>query len=185
MKRILLFAGLLLVIAIAGGIAWWYNTKSYSPENSLVFEDGDLKITVFYNRPYKKGRVIFGGLVPFGKTWRTGANEPTVFETNKDLFLNGKKLPRGKYSLWTVPDEERWQIIFNTTIPPWGIDVMKDGQAARDQGATEYIIDVPVVESSKEIEQFTITVEKAADAMELVFLWDRTLVAVPLSLSEQ
>lgn len=184
MKRILLFAGLLLVMAVAGGIAWLYNTKTHSPENSLVFEDGDLRITVYYNRPFKKGRVIFGGLVPFGKTWRTGANEATVFETNMDLFLNGKKLPRGKYSLWTVPDEQHWQIIFNTTIPPWGIDVMKDGQAARDLGATEYIVDAPVVESPKEIEQFTITVDKAADALELVFLWDHTLVAVPISLSE-
>jgi hypothetical protein len=185
MKRILLFAGLLLVMVIAGSIAWLYNTKSHSPENNLVFEDGDLRITVFYNRPFKKGRGIFGELVPFGKTWRTGANEATVFETNMDIYLSGTKLPRGKYSLWTVPNEQHWQIIFNTTIPPWGIDVMKDGQAARDPGATEYIVDVPVVVSPKEIEQFTITMEKAADAMELVFLWDHTLVAVPISLSVQ
>jgi Protein of unknown function (DUF2911) len=185
MKRLILFAGLLVVLLLAGAIVWWYNTKSYSPENSVTFQDGELKIVVSYNRPYKKGRAIFGSLVPYGKTWRTGANEATVFETNRDLYLDGKLLTRGKYSLWTVPGEQQWQVIFNATIPPWGIDVMKNGEAARDPNASEVIIDVPVMNSPKEIEQFTITVEKMNDSMELVLMWDRTLVAVPLSLSAQ
>lgn len=185
MKRALLLAGLLIVILLAGALIWWFNTKSYSPENRVVFEDGDLRITISYNRPYKKGRAIFGGLVPYGKTWRTGANEATVFETNQDLYLDGQKLPKGKYSLWTVPNEQQWQVIFNTTIPPWGIDVMNNGQPARDPKGQEIIADVPVMNSPKEIEQFTITIERAADTMELVLMWDRTLVAVPLSTSAQ
>lgn len=185
MKRLILVIGLLVVILLAGAIFWWYKTKSFSPENSVVFQDGDLTITVSYNRPFKKGRVIFGGLVPYGKTWRTGANEATVMETNQDLYLDGKKLSKGKYSLWTVPGEQQWQVIFNTTIPPWGIDVMKDGQAARDPQGTELVVDVPVMNSPKEIEQFTITVEKMNDSMELVLMWDRTLVAVPFSLNAQ
>jgi hypothetical protein len=185
MKRLLLFAGLLVVFLLAGAIFWWYNTKSYSPENSVTFQDGELRITVSYNRPFKKGRAIFGGLVPYGKTWRTGANEATVFETNQDLFLDGKKLAKGKYSLWTVPGEQQWQVIFNTTIPPWGIDVMKNGEAARDPQATEVIVEVPTMLSPKEIEQFTITVEKVNDSMELVLMWDRTLVAVPLAINAQ
>lgn len=185
MKRLILIAGLLVVLLLTGAIFWWYNTKSYSPENSVTFQDGDLKIVVAYNRPYKKGRAIFGGLVPFGKTWRTGANEATVFETNTDLFVDGQKLPKGKYSLWTVPGEEQWQVIFNSTIPPWGIDVMKDGEAARDPQGSEVIVEVPAMRSPKEIEQFTITVEKVNDSMELVLMWDQTLVAVPLSLSAQ
>lgn len=185
MKRLILILGLLVVILIAVAIFWWYNTKSYSPENSVTFQDGDLKITVSYNRPFKKGRDIFGGLVPYGKTWRTGANEATVIETNQDLYLDGKKLVKGKYSLWTVPGEQEWQVIFNSTIPPWGIDVMKDGQAARDPDAPEVLVEVPAMSSPKEIEQFTITVEKVNDSMELVLMWDRTLVAVPISLSAQ
>jgi hypothetical protein len=185
MKRIILIAGFLVVIMLAGAVYWWYNTKSFSPENSVTFQDGELRIVVSYNRPYKKGRVIFGGLVPYGKTWRTGANEATVFDTNQDLYLDGKKLAKGKYSLWTVPGESQWQVIFNSIIPPWGIDVMKDGQAARDPGGTEILVTVPVMSSPKEIEQFTITIEKVNDSMELVILWDRTLVAVPISLSVQ
>ena len=185
MKRLILFVGLLVVLLLVGAIFWWYNTKSYSPENSVTFQDGDLKIVVSYNRPYKKGRSIFGALVPYGKTWRTGANEATVFETNQDLYLDGKKLDKGIYSLWTVPGPQQWQVIFSTTIPPWGIDVMKNGEAARDPEASEITVEVPVMNSPKEIEQFTITLEKVNDSMELVLMWDRTLVAVPLSVNAQ
>ena len=185
MKRVILFVGLLVVLLLIGAIFWWYNTKSYSPENNVTFQDGDLKIVVSYNRPYKKGRSIFGALVPYGKTWRTGANEATVFETNQDLYLDGKKLDKGRYSLWTVPGPQQWQVIFSTTIPPWGIDVMKNGEAARDPEASEITVEVPVMNSPKEIEQFTITLEKVNDSMELVLMWDRTLVAVPLSVNAQ
>jgi len=187
MKRAFLILGLLMVLLVTGAILWWYNTKSYSPENRVTFEDKDssLKISITYNRPYKKGRVIFGGLVPYGSTWRTGANEATTFETNRDLLIDGQTLPKGKYALWTVPQETSWQVIFNTSIPPWGIDVMKDGQAARDPNGTEVIVEIPVMNSPKEIEQFTITVEKSADVIEMVLMWDRTLVAVPIVPSGQ
>ena len=185
MKQILLGVGLMVVVLLGGLIFWWYNTKSFSPENSIDFQDEGLKISISYNRPFKKGRVIFGGLVPYGKTWRTGANEATVFEVNKDLMIMGKVLAKGKYSLWTVPNEQSWQVVFNRTIPPWGIDVMKDGEAARDPNGDIVIVEVPVVPSPKEIEQFTITVEKAADSMELVLLWDQTLVAIPFSINGQ
>lgn len=185
MKRIILVVGFLVVVLLAGAVFWWYNTKSYSPENKVSFQDGDLLVEVFYNRPFKKGRLIFGGLVPFGKTWRTGANEATVFESNRDLYIDGQRLAKGKYSMWTVPDETAWKVVFNTTIPPWGIDVMNEGQAARDPKGVEIIVEVPVVASPKEIEQFTITIEKMNDSMELVLMWDRTLVAIPISLSAQ
>ena len=185
MKRVVLSVGILVVALFTGLLVWWYNTKSFSPENSLEFDDGDLHISVSYNRPYKKGRVIFGGLVPYGKTWRTGANEATTFETNKDLFIDGRKLLKGKYSLWTVPNAQSWEVVFNTTIPPWGIDVMNNGEASRDPKGDVLITKVPVVLSPKDIEQFTITIEKAGDSMELVLLWDKTVVAVPIYLSEQ
>jgi hypothetical protein len=185
MKRILLVFGFLVVALLAGVVIWWYNTKSYSPENSVAFHEGDVHVTVAYNRPFKKGRVIFGGLVPYGKTWRTGANEATVLETSHDLQFDGQVLPKGRYSVWTIPNETQWQVIFNTTVPPWGIDVMNDGQPARDPNGKEVIIDVPVMTSPKEIEQFTITIEKAGDSMELVLLWDRTLVALPFGINAQ
>lgn len=186
MKKILLFSGLaLVVVAVLIAFIFYKNTKSYSPEADTAFESGDLKINVYYNRPFKKGRVIFGGLVPYGKTWRTGANEATVFETNKELMIGGKKLPKGKYSLWTVPNEQSWTVVFNSTIPNWGIDVMNNGEAARNPQTDVVVVDVPVMTTQKEFEQFTISAENTDDLLELVLAWDKTLVAVPLQVSGQ
>jgi hypothetical protein len=184
MKRFLLFAGLVVVVVLAGGLLYRYNTKSYSPESNVAYEEGGLKINLFYNRPSKKGRVIFGGLVPYGKTWRTGANEPTVFETNKDLLIGDQKLAKGKYSLWTVPNEQSWTVVFNSTIPNWGINVMNNGEAAREPATDVILIDVPVMKTEKTFEQFTISIDKSDDMLELVLAWDKTLIAVPLSVSE-
>ena len=184
MKKILVIAGVLIVLVFVAAIAFRFATKSYSPESTAAFEDGGLKIGVFYNRPSKKGRVIFGGLVPYGKTWRTGANEPTTFETNKALKIGDKTLPAGKYSLWTVPNEQTWTVIFNSTIPNWGIDVMNNGEAARDSNTDVLVTEVPVVNTEKQFEQFTISIAKTDDMFELVLAWDNTLVAVPLSVSE-
>jgi hypothetical protein len=67
-------------------------TKSYSPEDIVAYQHDDLQLEVFYNRPYKKGREIFGGLVPYDQVWRTGANEATTFQTNKDIMVDGSLL---------------------------------------------------------------------------------------------
>jgi len=182
MKKIFLISGVVLILVmVITAIVFYKKTKSFSPESDSGYENGDLRISVFYNRPFKKGRVIFGGLVPYGKTWRTGANEATVLETNKDLMIMGKKLPKGKYSLWTVPNEQSWTVVFNSTIPNWGIDVMKNGEAARNPETDVIIVDVPVMTTQKEFEQFTISVDDMDDMLELVFAWDKTLVAVPIS----
>ena len=119
LKKTFLAVGILIVVIFVALVIFVFQTKSYSPESDSNFRDGTLKITVFYNRPYKKGRVIFGGLVPYGKTWRTGANEATMFETNQDLVIGDKKLAAGKYSLWTVPNENSWTVVFNSNIPSW------------------------------------------------------------------
>src|SRR6516225_6852741 len=109
MKKVIVIVGIVLVV-LAGGLYYYTQvyTKSFSPETKEDFVDGNLKIRVVYSRPSKKGREIFGKLVPFGKTWRTGANEATTFETNTDLKFGDKELKAGKYSLWTIPGEQTW-----------------------------------------------------------------------------
>ncbi len=185
MKKTLLIAGLSIVVIVAGVVTFLYtNTKSHSPATSASYVKEDLKVTVVYNSPFKKGRKIFGGLVPFGKTWRTGANEPTVFETNQALVIAGKELKPGRYSLWTIPNEESWQVVFNSEIPAWGIDVLNHGVASRNPDRDALVIDVPVMTTEKEFERFNITLEEADDMLELVLAWDRTLVAVPFTVSE-
>lgn len=77
-------------------------------------------VTIDYSRPSVKGRTIGNEIAPFGKVWRTGANEATTFEVNRDVTVEGQKLPAGKYSLYTIPGESEWTIIFNKTWKQWG-----------------------------------------------------------------
>ena len=181
MKKFLLVLGVILII-ILEVLTYFrvYYTKSFSPEDEVTFTKGDLKLKVFYNRPYKKGRVIFGELVPYGKVWRTGANEATIFETNKDLNFADKTLKAGKYSFFTIPGEQAWSIIFNTETGQWGVGF--NGEANRNPARDALTLDVPSVLQEKEFEQFTISIEKAGEEMELILMWDKTLVAVPFTL---
>lgn len=181
MKKFLLVLGIILVIIL--GILTYFRviyTKSFSPEDQVKFENGDLKISIMYNRPSKKGRVIFGELVPFGKVWRTGANEATIFETNKDLTFGDKTLKAGKYSLWTIPGEQSWTVIFNSESGQWGVGF--NGEANRNPSKDVLSVAVPAVIIEKEFEQFTIAVENTGEEHELTFIWDNTLVALPFSI---
>jgi hypothetical protein len=183
MKRFLLFAGVAIAIIL---VLYWVRTtfttsqtKAASPEQTVTFSQDNLKIEVFYNRPFKKGRVIFGGLVPYDVVWRTGANEATTFETSKSLRIEGKTLPAGKYSLWTIPGKEKWVIIFNAQFGQWGIN--SEGDANRDPGQDVLSVDLLPVIQEKEFEQFTIAFDQVGEEAEMVLMWDRTLVAMPFS----
>lgn len=81
---------------------------------------GDTKVTIVYHRPNTKGRKVWGGLVPFGEVWRTGANENTTFEVSRDVTINGQMLPAGKYGLHTIPNKTEWVIIFSKKNDEWG-----------------------------------------------------------------
>ena len=182
MRRFLLILG--IVVVILGAVLFYFRffyTKSFSPQGEVAFEKGNLKVSILYNRPSKKGRVIFAkdGLVPFGRVWRTGANEATVLKTNQALEFAEQELRAGEYSVWTIPGPQTWKVIFNSEIPNWGVGF--DGQAQRNPEKDAVMVEVPVVNQDKEFEQFTISIDKIGDEMELVFIWDKTLVAVPFS----
>jgi hypothetical protein len=183
MKKFIIVAGVAVaLLIILGFVAKFFvkqHNKSFSPEDEVTYTSGDLTIRVFYNRPFKKGREIFGGLVPYGEVWRTGANEATTFETNKDLLIEGRNLKKGKYTLWTIPGEETWNIIFNSEYGQWGIG--SDGQANRNPEKDVLAIDVLAVQQERVFEQFTISFEKVGEDAEMVLIWDKTVVALPFS----
>src|ERR1051326_7049375 len=91
-----------------------------SQKSVLTQRIGLTDVTITYSRPGVKGRRIFGGLVPFGKVWRTGANEATTIAISDDVSINGKPLAKGTYSLHTIPTEGEWTLIFNKTADQWG-----------------------------------------------------------------
>lgn len=149
-----------------------------SPKDTVEFKLNDLKLEVFYNRPSKKDREIFGALVPFNQVWRTGANEATTFETNQTLDVNGMPLPKGKYTLWTVPKDSVWTIIFNSKQYPWGVtDEMKPYW---DPNYDVLNVDIPVEKLNSTVEQFTIAFDNSTDQLFLTMAWDDVKVAVPL-----
>lgn len=184
MKKFFIFSliGVAVIAAIVAFIGFMQlkNTKSFSPEEEVLFTQGDLTIKVFYNRPSKKGRDIFGGLVPYDQVWRTGANEATTFETNKDLLIEGQTLKAGKYSIWTIPRETTWTIIFNSEHGQWGLN--SKGEPNRNPSLDAMKVDVHAVQQEQVFEQFTIAFEKTGgqDA-EMVLMWDTTLVAMPFT----
>lgn len=157
-------------------------TKSHSPEDTVVYEENGLKLEVFYNRPYKKGREIFGGLVPYDTVWRTGANEATTFSTNKNILVDGSLLKSGEYTLWTIPEKDSWKVIFNSHMYPWGINI--DEEAYRDPQYDALILEVPTRQLTNALEQFTIYFEKKNDLIFMVLEWDKTMIEVPIKREE-
>lgn len=95
-------------------------TTRPSPPAEVSAKLGDYSVSIHYSSPAVKGRQIWGSLVPYGKVWRTGANEATVFETSGPLTIQGQNLPAGKYALFTIPGESQWTIIFNSVWDQWG-----------------------------------------------------------------
>jgi Protein of unknown function (DUF2911) len=104
-------------------------TAQQSPKATTVGKIGAANVTITYSSPSVRGRQIWGGLVPYDKVWRAGANEATLIVTDKDLVVEGKKLPAGKYSLYALPGEKEWQIIINSQTGQWGIE--RSGETTR------------------------------------------------------
>ena len=174
LKKILIGLAVLVVILFVAFQILKLKTKSSSPEVKQTYSVGTSKIDLFYCSPSKKGREIFGGIIMYGEVWRTGANEPTTFETDKNLVIDGKKLPAGKYSVWTIPQQESWTVIFNKEIPFWGDNT--DGKAARNDKTDVLQVIIPVEKLTTPQEKLSIDVNNNA----LTIIWDMTKVTVPI-----
>lgn len=114
-KKIHLFLIVLLTATFVNA-----QDKPASPATVATGKINGATITVNYSSPSVKGRKIWGELVPFNKVWRAGANEATTFETDKDLMIEGSKLPAGKYSFFVIPNEKECVVIFNKEAKQWG-----------------------------------------------------------------
>jgi DUF2911 family protein len=150
-----------------------------SPLDSLPFTVAKQTVKVCYGRPSARGRTMIGGkAVPYGKLWRTGANEPTVIFTPVALEIAGVKVAPGKYSLYTVPGEKEWEVIVNRSTSQWGHEnsYTKEVQA-QEVGRGK----APAVKQADAIETFTISAQpEQGDAQHLMLLWEKTRVAIPI-----
>jgi hypothetical protein len=148
--------------------------KRASPHATVTAALAGKKITVSYGRPSMKGRTIFGGLVPWGQVWRTGANEATTLTTEADLVIGGLKVPKGEYALFTIPTEKQWTLVINKTAKQWG--AFKH-DAAQDLGR----VPMTVAASAKPVEQFTIELVPAGKQLTLKLSWDKTVASVAIA----
>lgn len=179
LKR-LLFLLVLAAIALLGYLHFVENifAPRLSPQDTVSFQLNDLKLSVNYNRPSKRDREIFGGLIPYGQVWRTGANEATVFKTNKDLMIDGIYLPTGDYTLWTIPNQDSWQVFFNNQMYAWGVD--ESMKPMREAQYDVVDIEATVQQLDNVVEQFTIGFDNTTGKLYLTMVWDQVKIAVPI-----
>ncbi len=179
MKKLIIFGGITVALIALVAIVMKMYTKSFSPADTVSYENEGLNIVVNYCRPFKKDRQIFGELVPYGEVWRTGANEPTTFTLNQQVKIKNNLLEPGTYSLWTIPKEDAWTVIFNSDIPNWGVKV-PSGEANRDPENDVLTVVVPAIKTQDLFEQFTISFDKLKEELDMVLMWENTLVVVPM-----
>ncbi len=150
-----------------------------SPLDSLTFAIAGKPVKVCYGRPSARGRTMIGGTnVPYGKVWRTGANEPTIFFAPVPLRVAGLDLPPGVYSLYTVPGPREWEIIVNRSTSQWG----EESNYTKEVKAQELGRAKVKSEALKTpVETFTIKAEPAGDkAASLLLDWEKTRVRIPV-----
>src|SRR5579859_4564855 len=148
--------------------------KPSPPESASCDLGGGKTIKTDYSSPRMKGRKIFGDLVPYGKVWRTGANEATTFVTSSDVVVGGKTVPAGSYTLFTVPGADKWTLIINKKTGEWGIPYKYESdELAR--------IDMKVSKLSSPRENFTISYEKAGSGCTMHIDWETTRASVDIS----
>ncbi len=174
MKKKILYT-LLTILAVFVTYAAYVINNPVSPLETVSSDDSDVSIT--YSRPFKNDRLIFGNasdeaLVPYDNYWRTGANRHTYIENNRDLSINGNTLFPGKYSIYTIPGENEWEVFFNSNVKYFGV--------SRPNESDDILsVKVPVVKLLNEIEQFTIEFENDSIFNYISLKWDLTKVMIP------
>ncbi|APU67443.1 MAG: DUF2911 domain-containing protein [Christiangramia sp.] len=145
-----------------------------SPMDLALYRDKeDAPIArVIYSRPQKREREVFGKLVPYGKVWRTGANETTELTLYRNMKVGDKVIQAGTYSLFTIPNEKEWTIILNSSTNTWGAYEYTD---VKD----EVRITVPVRQAPNTIEALSMAFEEAPGGANLLIGWDNSYVKVP------
>jgi hypothetical protein len=135
---------------------------------------GGADVWVDYSRPMKRGREIFGNVVPWNTVWRTGANAATQLNTPVDLVIGGATVPAGKYTVWTLPTPTGWKLIINKQTGQWGTEYHPEQDLVR--------VDAKVETLPTPVEQFVVAFEPAGAApTAITFTWDKTRVSVPVS----
>ncbi|MFN2262079.1 MAG: DUF2911 domain-containing protein [Psychroflexus sp.] len=173
MKLIYLFLGITLLSTSVN--AQEFKDLDKSPMDAVITRNGDNSplARIIYSRPKKKNREIFGKLVPYGEVWRTGANEATEITLYEDVLFNGEKVEAGTYTLFTIPNEDEWQIIINEKINTWGTNYDEDLDVIRTEVETK--------NTAATVEDFSITFKPRTNGSDLLMGWDNVFIQIPIT----
>jgi hypothetical protein len=182
-KRFALFTLVLLGLAVLAAPSQAQDTSqrpSPPAKADCKFSDGKT-IQVDYSSPRAKGRKIYGGLVPYGEVWRAGANEATTFVIDTDVTIGGKTVPAGSYTLFTIPNQDKWTLIVSKKTknakggPLWGVPYPGEG---------DDLVRVDGMKSSalpSAVENFTISFAHSGSACTLQMDWETTRASIDIS----
>jgi hypothetical protein len=168
-------AALCLVVAVVVAIAQQDKSKRPSPPAKAECDLGGGKtITVDYSSPRAKGRKIYGGLVPYGKVWRAGANEATTFVTSADISVGGTAVPAGNYTIFVIPNPDKWSLVISKKTGEWGTAYPgPNNDLAR--------IDMKSSTLPSAVEDFTIAFDKSGPGCTMNIDWETTRASVEIA----
>ena len=177
MKKII-FA--IVMILVSFQIEAQVKTPAPSPKCTVEQKVGLTDVTIEYSRPSMKGRTVFGNLVPYGKLWRTGANQNSMISFSDDVVINGQTLKKGKYAIFVTPKVDMWEVIFYTDTDNWGTpENWNEKNVALSTNVDTKILSIPV-------ESFTIGINNLDNNYaHLEFSWEKTLVALKFEVPTQ
>jgi hypothetical protein len=167
------------ILAVSGYAQDQGQRPSPAANANCSFADGKT-VTVAYSSPRAKGRKIYGGLVPYGKVWRAGANEATTLTMDTDTTIGDKTIPAGTYTIFTIPNEDKWTMIINKTTknakggPLWGVPYPgEESDFAR--------VDMKASKLSLPVENFTISFDKSGSECVMNLDWETTRASIEIS----
>ncbi|HSK11467.1 MAG TPA: DUF2911 domain-containing protein [Vicinamibacterales bacterium] len=179
MRRLLFTIAAAAVAGLFAGTASAQQTtdlhpgKGGSPHVRTAWTVDGANLSIEYGRPYLKGRTVGKEVAPYGKEWRTGADEATTLKTDKPLTFGTLQLPAGTYTLYTVPGEKQWQLIVSKKTGQWGVPY----PAGEDLGR----VAMTVEQNTSPVEQLTISVEDTPTGGTLKVAWGTTTASVPFT----
>jgi hypothetical protein len=152
---------------------------SYFPANYPILKiqnkiSDPLMCRVLYSRPQKNGRTIFGDLIDYGKVWRLGANEATEIELYKDVKIDNARLKKGRYTLYAIPFQDKWTLIFNKETDIWGA-------FQYDEKKDVLRTDVKLEKQQEPIEAFTLLFDKTDSGANMIMAWDNVKATLPIT----
>jgi hypothetical protein len=151
--------------------------KTLSPHTETMLMIGDAHIHIDYSSPGVRGRIIFGGLVGYDDVWQAGAHNATWIETNKDLMIDGKLLPKGKYGFFTIPSKNEWTVIFNKNWDQHGKDEYDEKEDVIRYKA------IPIV-SEESTEHLLYKISKTNESEGVISMaWERITINIPFKLN--